>query len=86
MRLRGTSLILSSVKHPQTDGSSEVMNRMLQNYIRCYCSNNSTNWDELFQTAEFFYSSSRSTDLGASPFDVDLDWQHRDPLWLLLGR
>lgn len=36
------SIKMSSVRHPETEVSSEVINHMLENYIRWYCSYNST--------------------------------------------
>ncbi len=36
MDLWGVKLKMSSSRHPQTDGASEVMNRMVENYLRCY--------------------------------------------------
>ena len=76
-------LKMSTSHHPQTDGTSEVMNRMVENYLRCYCSLNQDNWDVLLTSAEFAYNSSKSTDLGVSPFEMDLGWQPRSPLDLL---
>lgn len=71
---------MSTARHPQTDGASEVMNRMIENHIRCFCSFEQTDWDLLLPDAEFAYDSSVSEDLGMSPFEVDLGWQPKAPL------
>ena len=64
-------LKMSTSHHPQTDGSSEVMNQMVENYLRCYCSKDQDNWNSLLTSAEFAYNSAVSTDLGVSSFEVD---------------
>lgn len=71
---------MSSTHHPQTDGSSEIMNRMVENYLRCYCSLRQDDWDELLPAAEFSYNSSKSEELQATPFEIDLGWNPRGPL------
>ena len=83
MKLCGIKTKMSTSHHPQTDGISEVMNRMVGNYLRCYCSLNQKDWDELLPAAEFAYNSAESTDLGCSPFEVDLGWKPKGPLDLL---
>ena len=69
MNICGVNLKMSTSSHPQTDGSSEIMNRMVENYLRCYCNFHQDNWDELLPSAEFAYNSSLSEDLGKSPFE-----------------
>ena len=51
------------------------MNRMVENYLRCYCSIHQDEWDILLPAAEFAYNSAGSKDLSASPFEVDLGWK-----------
>jgi hypothetical protein len=85
MDLYGIKLKMSTSRHPQTDGSSEIMNRMLENYLRCYCSYRQDDWAELLPSAEFAYNSALSEDLGVSPFEVDLGWCPRSPLDMLSG-
>lgn len=80
MELSGVQLKMSSSRHPQTDGSSEIMNRMIENYLRCYCNYHQDNWDELLASAEFAYNSSVSEDVGTSPFELDLGWKPKDAL------
>lgn len=81
----GVQLKTSSVRHPQTDGASEVMKRVIENYIRCYCECKQEDWDKLLTAAEFAYNSAVSEDLGMSPYEVDLGWKPRDPLDILSG-
>ena len=85
MELCGVKLKMSSSRHPQTDGASEIMNRMVENYLRCYCNYNQDNWDELLPGAEFAYNSATSENLGMSPFEVDLGWNPKSPLDMLVG-
>ena len=80
MSMCGIRTQMSTSHHPQTDGSSEVMNRMVENYLRCYCSLRQDDWDTLLPAAEFAYNSSVSDDLGCSTFEVDLGWNPRSPL------
>ena len=83
MELLGVQLKMSTSRHPQTDGSSEIMNRMVENYLRCYCNYHQNNWDELLPAAEFAYNSAVSEDMGMSPFEIDLGWNPKSPLDLL---
>eukprot|EP00737_Agarophyton_chilense_P002170 gb/GEZJ01002467.1/.p1 GENE.gb/GEZJ01002467.1/~~gb/GEZJ01002467.1/.p1 ORF type:complete len:321 (-),score=19.04 gb/GEZJ01002467.1/:658-1620(-) len=86
MDLCGVESRMSSARHPQTDGASEVMNRMIEKYIRCFCSFEQTDWDLLLPSAEFAYNSAASEDLGMSPFEVDLGWKPKAPLDALFRR
>lgn len=78
----GIQLKVSTSRHPQTDGSTEIMNRMLGNYLRCYCSFHQHDWDKLLPSAEFSYNSAKVDSSKMSPFEADLGWQPKSPLEL----
>ena len=56
------------------------MNRMIENYLRCFCTYEQDNWAELLPAAEFAYNSAISDELGMSPFEMDLGWKPKSPL------
>ena len=46
LRLLGTKQAMSTAYHPQTDGQAERVNRVLEDMLRNYVSNDQTDWDE----------------------------------------
>jgi transposase InsO family protein len=59
---------LSTAFHPQTDGQTEILNRILENYLRAYTNLEQMNWARLLPTAEFAYNNSRSSSTKITPF------------------
>lgn len=68
---------MSTSHNPQTDGQSEVMNLMVENFLRCHTALNKKKCDIDLTAAEFAYNFSVSEDLGMNPFEVDLGWQKK---------
>ncbi|POW17893.1 hypothetical protein PSTT_00227 [Puccinia striiformis] len=58
----------STAYHPQTDGQTERMNQVLEDYLRHFCSYYQDNWDKLLDLAEFSINNLDSSSLGVSPF------------------
>ncbi|CAM8896267.1 unnamed protein product [Rhodiola kirilowii] len=51
-RLQGTSLSASSAYHPQSDGQTEVLNRSVEDYLRCFVVDNLKDWVSALPWAE----------------------------------
>eukprot|EP00171_Calliarthron_tuberculosum_P005616 IDg5616t1 len=85
MALIDVQLKMSTSNHPQSDGQSEVLNRIVEEYLRLFCNYKQDNWDQFLPTAEFAYSSSVFEATGLTPFFMDLGWEPKSPLQLLAG-
>ena len=81
--LVGTKLKFSTAFHPQTDGQTKVVNRSLDNLLRCLVGEVSWNWDSILPTAQLTYNSSVNKSIGTSPFEVVHGCTPRKPLDLL---
>ncbi len=74
---------MGTANHPQTDGQTEVMNRIVEDYLRIYCNYRQDDWDQPLSSAEFAYSSSKLEATGLTPFMMDLGWTPKTPIDLL---
>jgi hypothetical protein len=69
-QLSGTRLCTSSAFHPQTDGQSEVTNKIITIYLRCLAGNRPRSWLRWLPWAEFYYNTSLQSALKTTPFEV----------------
>lgn len=56
--LTGSKLHLSSAFHPQSDGQTEVVNRVIGMYLRCLSGDRPKDWLRWLPWVEFYYNSS----------------------------
>lgn len=59
---------LSTAFHPQTDGQTEIMNQILEQYLRCYVNYQQNDWVEWLPLAQWAYNSANIENIGMSPF------------------
>lgn len=54
----GVQRVMSTAYHPETDGQSERVNGVINQYLRVYCTYLQDDWVDLLATAEFSYNNS----------------------------
>jgi transposase InsO family protein len=75
--LINTKTKLSTAFHPETDGQTERVNQILEQFLRLFVSNH-PEWDELLPLAEFEYNNSRHSSTQMSPFFINYGFHPRD--------
>ena len=73
----------STAFHPQTDGQTERVNSILEQYLRVYVNYLQDNWFSLLPLAEFCYNNSEQASIKKSPFFANYSFHpslHLSPL------
>ena len=70
-KLLGTKINLSSGFHPQTNGQTERLNQVVEQYLRCFLNHQQDNWVDLLPFAEFTYNNTIQTSTKMSPFKAN---------------
>ncbi|CAL1403011.1 unnamed protein product [Linum trigynum] len=65
-----TTLRMSSAYQPQTDGQMEVVNRYLEQYLRCFAHQQPRWWLALLPWAELWYNSTYHRAIQTTPFEA----------------
>ena len=68
LALLGIKPNLSTAFHPQTDGQTERVNQVLEQYLRIFCNYQQDDWQELLPLAELAYNNSIHASTGKTPF------------------
>ncbi|MCO5561850.1 hypothetical protein L7F22_015474 [Adiantum nelumboides] len=66
----GTNLLFSSAYHPQTDGQTERVNKILEEMLRHYIQQRLASWEEYLPLVEFAYNNAPHSVTGMTPFQA----------------
>ncbi|TYK06599.1 Ty3/gypsy retrotransposon protein [Cucumis melo var. makuwa] len=69
-KLAGTKLNQSSSYHPLSDGQTEVVNKSVEAYLRCFCSEKPREWSQWLHWAKYWYNTMYHSSIGITPFQV----------------
>lgn len=75
----GIHICLSTAYHPQTDGTSEKANQIVEDILRAHCSSHQADWDQYLHFTEFAFNDSVNTSTGFTPFFLNAGF-HPDTL------
>ncbi len=73
----------STVFHSQSDGQTERVNQVLEQYLRIFCDYQQENWCQLLPLAEFAYNNAQYASTKVSPFYANYGYHPRCTLRIL---
>ena len=68
--LCGTKLRMSTSYHPETDGQTEVFNRVLEQYLRSFVHHKPSQWSNYLSLAEWSHNTSVHSTTGLTPYQI----------------
>lgn len=73
----GTSRLLSTAFHPETDGQTEISNAAMEQYLRAYACYLQDDWNKWLALAEFAANNAFSEPIQCSPFYANYGYNPR---------
>lgn len=70
LAIQGMDQNLTTAYHPQSNGQTKVVNRCLEVYLRCMCSDKPMEWIKWLPLAEYWYNTSYHSTIETTPFEV----------------
>lgn len=67
---QGSSLHRSTAYHPQSDGQTEVVNKIMETFLRCFINGKPSSLAQWLPWVEFWYNTSFQVSINCSPFKV----------------
>jgi transposase InsO family protein len=83
LKLLDVKPLMSTAYHPQTDGQTERINRILGDFLRSYCDQYVKNWDDLLVPLQMAYNDSYSSSTKHTPFELDHGYHPLTPKSML---
>ena len=65
-----TNLNFSTVYHPESDGQTERVNRVIEDILRMYVMDKPSRWEDYLHLVEFAYNNGYHASLKMSPFEA----------------
>ncbi|GBG81252.1 hypothetical protein CBR_g31924 [Chara braunii] len=79
MRVYGSKLLMSSGRHPETNGQTEQMNKILQQVLRMYIRPDQVNWDEMLPKVASAYNNNLHLSTCRTPNELHKSFRPRRP-------
>ncbi|GBG58886.1 hypothetical protein CBR_g24238 [Chara braunii] len=79
MGVYGSKLLMSSGRHPETNGQTEQMNKILQQVLRMYIRPDQINWDEMLPKVASAYNNSMHLSTCRTPNELHKSFRPRRP-------
>lgn len=76
----------SSAHHPQTDGQTERVNRVMEDMLRNYVSSRQRDWDRLLPMVQFAINNAYHESIKTTPFELVYGCSPRTPMHLAVPR
>ncbi|KAI5428893.1 hypothetical protein KIW84_033763 [Lathyrus oleraceus] len=67
-KLQGTTLAMSSAYHPLSDGQTEVFNKGMELFLRCFTFHNPKSWFKALTWPEYWYNTAFRTSIVMTRF------------------
>jgi hypothetical protein len=66
----GSKLKMNTFFRPQTDGQTERVNLVIQQFLKNYVATNQQDWVDHLELVEFCYNNSKHSTIGSTPFQM----------------